>query len=81
MVTRVFETGRPGRIEYAPDDSNPATTLARETGGRASIGAPISVAGRLWGAMVLVTRREDELPADTETRLRRLHRTGRNGNR
>jgi GAF domain-containing protein len=68
-VTRVFETGRPARVAYLPDDSNPATTLARETGGRASIGAPISVAGRLWGTMVLVTRAEDDLPADTETRL------------
>ena len=68
-VTRVFETGRPARIEYAADDSNAATAQGREAGGRAAIGAPIGVAGRLWGAVVLVTGGEDTLTAETETRL------------
>jgi GAF domain-containing protein len=68
-VTRVFETGRPARIEYAADDSNAATAQGREAGGRAAIGAPIGVAGRLWGAVVLVIGGEDTLTAETETRL------------
>ena len=68
-VTRVFETGRPARIEYAADDSNAATAHGREAGGQAAIGAPIGVAGRLWGAVVLVTGGEDTLTAETETRL------------
>ena len=59
-VTRVFETGRPGtRIAYAAYDSDPATAQGREAGGRAAIGAPISVASRLWGAVVLVARSEE----------------------
>ncbi len=68
-VTRVFETGRPARIEYAPDDSNAATAHGREAGGQAAIGAPIGVAGGLWGAVVLVAGREDTLTPETETRL------------
>jgi GAF domain-containing protein len=68
-VTRVFETGRPARIEYAPDDSNAATAHGREAGGQAALGAPIGVAGRLWGAVVLVARGEDTLTTETETRL------------
>ncbi|HTP20472.1 MAG TPA: GAF domain-containing protein, partial [Solirubrobacteraceae bacterium] len=68
-VTRVFETGRPARIEYAPDDSNAATAHGREAGGQAALGAPIGVAGRLWGAVVLVARGEDTLTSETETRL------------
>ena len=68
-VTRVFETGRPTRIEYAADDSNAATARGREAGGRVAIGAPIGVAGRLWGAVVLVSRDEDPLTAENETRL------------
>jgi len=68
-VTRVFETGCPTRIEYLSEDSNPATTKARDTGGRAAVGAPINVAGRLWGAAVVVTRGREALPADTEARL------------
>ena len=68
-VTRVFETGCPARIEYRSEDSNPATTQARDTGGRAAAGAPINVAGRLWGAAIVVTRGNEALPADTEARL------------
>ncbi len=68
-VTRVFETGRPTRIAYGAEDPNPATTAARDTGGRAAAGAPISVAGRLWGAAIVVTRGEQDLPLDTEARL------------
>ena len=68
-VTRVFDTGRPARIEYAADDSDPATAQGREAGGRAAIGAPISVASRMWGAVVLVARSEENLDADTEIRL------------
>ena len=68
-VTRVFETGCPARVEYGSEDSNPATTQARDTGGRAAAGAPINVAGRLWGAAIVVTRGEEALPADTEARL------------
>ena len=37
-------------------------------GVRASVGAPISVAGELWGVMIVASRSEP-LPADTEERL------------
>ncbi len=68
-VTRVFETGRPARIQYSAEDSYPSTIEVRETGGRAAAGAPIKVAGQLWGAAIVVTKREEGLPAHTETRL------------
>ena len=64
----VFQTSRPARIESYADATGPAATLARELGVRASVGVPISVAGRLWGAMIMATRFEP-LPTDTEARL------------
>ena len=64
----VFQTSRPARIESYADATGPAATLARELGVRASVGVPISVAGRLWGVMIMATRFEP-LPADTEARL------------
>ncbi|HYZ29386.1 MAG TPA: GAF domain-containing sensor histidine kinase [Thermoleophilaceae bacterium] len=70
VSTLVFETGRPARIEkYRADDSSPVTATAREMGGLGAVGAPVSVAGRLWGAAIVVMPREEALPADTEERL------------
>jgi signal transduction histidine kinase len=69
-VTHVFETDRPARIDrYPADDSSPATTIARRSGGRSAVGAPISVEGRLWGAAVVTMAREEGLPVDAEERL------------
>jgi GAF domain-containing protein len=68
MPTVVFETGRPARIDYA-DASGAVTTVARELGIRSSVGAPISVAGRLWGVLAAVSTGDEALPADTEGRL------------
>jgi len=71
-TTRVFETGRPSRVDrYSADDSSPLTAMGRNVGPSA-VGAPISVAGRLWGAAVLVSKRDEPFPADTETQLERF---------
>ena len=64
----VFQTSRPAWIESYSDAAGPAAALARELGVRAVVGVPISVAGRLWGVMLMATRSEP-LPADTEARL------------
>src|SRR6185437_12771117 len=65
----VFQTSRPARIESYADATGPAADIARELGVRASIGVPISVAGQLWGVMVVAFTHEEQLPADTEARL------------
>ena len=64
----VFQTSLPARIESYADATGSAAALARELGVRAVVGVPISVAGRLWGVMLMATRFEP-LPADTEARL------------
>jgi GAF domain-containing protein len=65
----VFQTSRPARIESYADASGPVADIARELGVRASAGVPISVAGQLWGVMVVAFTHEEPLPADTEARL------------
>ncbi|MCW2627808.1 GAF domain-containing protein [Mycobacterium sp.] len=42
---------------------------ARRSGIRSTVGVPIIVAGRLWGAMAVATRDPNPLPGDTEARL------------
>ena len=65
----IFETGRPGRVENYREAPGSAPAAAREMGWRSSVGAPITVDGRLWGVLAVVSKTERPLPADTEQRL------------
>jgi signal transduction histidine kinase len=46
-----------------------SATLLREVGIRSSVGSPILVDERLWGALAVHTGRPDPFPPDTEPRL------------
>jgi signal transduction histidine kinase len=65
----IFETGRPGRREEYAEAPGEASAVARELGWRSAVGAPITAAGRLWGALVVVSKSEQPLPPETEGRL------------
>jgi signal transduction histidine kinase len=67
--TLVSETGRAARLDEYVGVSGAAADVAREFGVRTAVGAPISVEGRLWGVIVLVSTREQPLPTDTEAWL------------
>jgi signal transduction histidine kinase len=66
--TLVFRNGRPARTERA-DASGPAADVARDWAFRSVVGAPVSVGGQLWGAMLVAYTRDEPLPAGTEARL------------
>jgi signal transduction histidine kinase/uncharacterized protein YoaH (UPF0181 family) len=65
----IFETGRPGRAEYHAEAKGEAVAAAHEMGWRSSVGAPITVDGRLWGTLAVISKSESPLPPDTERRL------------
>jgi signal transduction histidine kinase/uncharacterized protein YoaH (UPF0181 family) len=65
----IFETGRPARVDNYADAPGEAPVAAREMGWRSSVGAPITVEGRLWGVLAVVSKNEEPLPLDTERRL------------
>jgi signal transduction histidine kinase len=65
----IFETGTPGRVEKYADAPGEALEAARQMGWRSSVGAPITVDGRLWGVLAVVSKNEQSLPRDTEQRL------------
>ena len=54
--------------DYSQLDSQLADA-ARRAGLRSTVGVPIIVAGRLWGAMAVSTTEPDPLPGDTAPRL------------
>jgi signal transduction histidine kinase len=65
----VYETGRPARINSYAEAPGPAAAAAREMGWHSSVGAPITVEGRLWGALAVVSMSDRPLPLGTEQRL------------
>jgi signal transduction histidine kinase len=69
VTALVFETGRPARRESYADASGAVGVEARARGVRSSVGAPISVEGRVWGVMLVASTREEPLPPGTEERL------------
>jgi signal transduction histidine kinase len=69
VAPRVQRSGRTVRIDdYGGLDDVLAQRL-REVGIRSAVGAPIVVAGRLWGAVIAADARPYHLPADAEQRL------------
>jgi GAF domain-containing protein len=70
LSTIVFKTGRPARIDSYVDASGPVGVNARDHDFRSTVGAPIVVEGRLWGAMTVgSTLLELPLPPDAEAHL------------
>jgi GAF domain-containing protein len=65
----VFETGRSARIDSYSDASGPIGVAAPEAGVGSAVATPITVEGRLWGAMVAGSRGEQALAADAAARL------------
>ena len=68
VSTLVLETGQAARLDDYGDDAGEASVWTA-AGLRSALGVPISVAGRLWGSMVVISMSEEPLPRDTETRL------------
>jgi GAF domain-containing protein len=68
-ASRVRATGRPARIDDFARSSGPLAETVRSIGIRCVVAAPILVEGRLWGAMVTGTTRDEPPPQETEARL------------
>ena len=65
---RVLEAGGPARIDDYMTEPGEAAAVASEMGWRSSVGAPITLDGRLWGVLAVASK-DKPLPADTERRL------------
>src|SRR5262249_27714059 len=69
LTAAVLRTGRPARIEDLAETPGPWAAQARELGYRSSVGAPVTVQGRLWGAMIVTSTDAFGWAPDTEDRL------------
>jgi signal transduction histidine kinase len=69
VVASVRQTGHPARVDdYSHLPGEPAEVV-RHAGMRSAVASPITVGGRLWGAMMVLSPRSEPLPDDTEARL------------
>jgi PAS domain S-box-containing protein len=69
VVSLVFRTGRPARIDDYGQASGPIADAIRPVGLRCAVATPIMVERRVWGAMITGTSGEEPLPLETESRL------------
>ena len=65
----VRRTGRSARIDDFAAATGPLADYTRDAGIGSTVGSPIVVDGRLWGAMIAATRTDQPMPADTESRM------------
>jgi signal transduction histidine kinase len=69
VTAKLYRSGRPERVDdYADLESELAERL-REFGIHSVVGAPIYVAGRLWGAIMVSSELAHAFPAGTEVRI------------
>ena len=78
---RVLKTGRSSRIDWLQDGTGPAAQLARRANLNVTVGAPITVEGRVWGVVSASWVGQDQPSAEAEERLGRVRGAARHGHR
>jgi signal transduction histidine kinase len=68
-VAHVLRTGRPVRIDSFEGRSGWIAEEMHRLGFSRSVSAPIAVAGRIWGAVIIAAAGGEPMPPETETRL------------
>jgi len=69
VAPRVRRSGRTVRIDDYDGLDDVLARRLREVGIRSAVGAPIVVAGRLWGAVIAADAQPHHLPPDAEQRI------------
>jgi signal transduction histidine kinase len=68
LAATVLRSGGPAQIDY-DEASGPIAERVRALGLRSSVGAPIVVNGRIWGAMMVSSTEPGAFPVGSEQRL------------
>jgi signal transduction histidine kinase len=69
LASVIHASGRPERIDSYEGASGEVAETLRELGFRASVGAPIVLGGRLWGAVIVSTTGDRPFPEGSERRI------------
>ena len=69
VVGRIFRTAAAARLDTYADVEGETAEVARELRLRSTVGAPILVDGKLWGALMAATRGDEPFSEDAEARI------------
>jgi signal transduction histidine kinase len=69
VLAAVWQSGRAARLDDYEGVPGQAAAVVRQAGMRSAVACPIAVEGRLWGAMAVLSSRQEPLPENTEARL------------
>jgi signal transduction histidine kinase len=69
VAALIQRQGRPARMNGYDGAAGPTADRIRSLGLFSVAGAPILVDGRIWGALIVATARNEPLPPDTERRI------------
>ena len=69
VTAKLYRSGRPERVDDYNEVEGELAERLREFGIRSVVGAPIYVAGRLWGALMASSELANAFPAGTEARI------------
>ncbi|MUL48743.1 sensor histidine kinase [Mycobacterium sp. CBMA293] len=69
VIATVRATSRPARLDTHEQAAGSAAALVRDLGLQACVGVPVTVDGKLWGAVIVGSFDPGALPADTEACL------------
>ena len=69
VAARIFHTGAPARLDAYVDVEGETAAVARGLRLRTTVGAPIVVERRLWGALMAAKRGTEPFAVDAETRI------------
>jgi signal transduction histidine kinase len=69
VTAKLYRSGRPQRVDDYTGIGGPLAERLRAFGIRSAIGAPITVAGRLWGAIMAVGGEPYAFPSGAEQRI------------
>jgi PAS domain S-box-containing protein len=66
---QILRTARPARVDSFDGMAGSTATMLRGLGFRSAVGAPITLSGRLWGAVVISSVEESAFPTASEQRV------------
>jgi signal transduction histidine kinase len=72
VTAKLYRSGRPERVDDYTGIGGELAERLRASGIRSAVGAPSKVAGRLWGAIMVVADRPYAFPDGTEQRIARF---------
>jgi PAS domain S-box-containing protein len=67
--TQILRSGRPARVDSFEGMEGSTAAMLRELGFRSAVGAPITLSGRLWGAVMISSVEERAFPPGSERRV------------